>query len=56
MPEGVELITYAPKALAGAVARIAAGRFEAGTAQDPGEVDANYVRRSDAELMWRDKV
>ena len=52
----VEVITDAPKLLAGAIARIAAARFEAGLAQDPAEIDANYVRRSDAELMWRDKV
>jgi tRNA threonylcarbamoyladenosine biosynthesis protein TsaB len=57
LPTGdVEVITDAPKELAGAVARIAAARFEAGLAQDPAEIDANYVRRSDAELMWRDKV
>jgi tRNA threonylcarbamoyladenosine biosynthesis protein TsaB len=56
LPEGVELITHTPRLLAGAIARIAAGRFAAGSAQDPAEVDANYVRRSDAELMWRDKV
>jgi tRNA threonylcarbamoyladenosine biosynthesis protein TsaB len=57
LPEGdVEVITSSPKRLAGAIARIAAGRFEAGLAQDPAEIDANYVRRSDAELMWRDKV
>ncbi len=37
-------------------ARIAAVRFESGLVQDPAEVDANYVRRSDAEMMWRDKV
>ena len=46
--------TEAPKALAGAVARIAVERFTAGKAQDPGEIDANYVRRSDAERLWRD--
>lgn len=43
-----------PNALAGAVARIAWLRFEAGLARDPAEIDANYVRRSDAELLWRD--
>ncbi len=57
LPEGdVEVIDHPPKLLAGAIARIAAGRFQAGLAQDPAEIDANYVRRSDAELMWRDKV
>jgi tRNA threonylcarbamoyladenosine biosynthesis protein TsaB len=57
LPAGdVELITDVQKQLAGAIARIAAGLFDAGLAQDPAEIDANYVRRSDAELMWRDKV
>lgn len=57
LPQGdLEVITDAPKLLAGAIAKIAAGRFEAGLAQDPAEIDANYVRRSDAELMWRDKI
>jgi len=56
LPEGVEVIDDASKPLAGAIARIAAGQFEVGLAQDPAEIDANYVRRSDAELMWRDRV
>jgi tRNA threonylcarbamoyladenosine biosynthesis protein TsaB len=57
LPEGdVEVITDPPKFLAGAIARIAWSRFAAGPVQDPAEIDANYVRRSDAELMWRDKV
>lgn len=43
-----------PRALAGAVARIAAARFSAGQVQDPASVDARYVRRSDAELFWKD--
>lgn len=56
LPADVEVMTDTPKLLAGAIARIAAAQFHAGLAQDPSEVDANYVRRSDAELMWRDKV
>jgi tRNA threonylcarbamoyladenosine biosynthesis protein TsaB len=56
LPAGTEVIDQPPKLLAGAVAKIAARRFQAGLAQDPAEIDANYVRRSDAELMWRDKV
>lgn len=56
LPADAEVITDAPKRLAGAIARIAGGRLEAGLGQDPAEIDANYVRRSDAELMWRDKV
>lgn len=47
-------IVKAPRALAGAIASIAAREFEMGRAQDPALIDANYVRRSDAELLWRD--
>jgi tRNA threonylcarbamoyladenosine biosynthesis protein TsaB len=44
----------APRALARAVARIAACRLARGEAQDPAALDANYVRRSDAELLWKE--
>jgi tRNA threonylcarbamoyladenosine biosynthesis protein TsaB len=44
----------APRALAPAIARIALEEFEAGRAMDPAALDANYVRRSDAELNWKD--
>ncbi len=44
-------VTEAPRALAGAIARIAANREPA----DPAAIDANYVRRSDAELFWKDR-
>ena len=47
-------VTTAPPALAAAVARIALLRFLAGEASDPAALDANYVRRSDAELFWRE--
>ncbi len=47
-------IIEAPRALAGAIASIAMTQFAAGLAQDPAAVDANYVRRSDAELMWKE--
>jgi tRNA threonylcarbamoyladenosine biosynthesis protein TsaB len=47
-------VTQAPRALAGAIGKIAVPRFEAGLAQDPSTVDANYVRRSDAEVFWKD--
>lgn len=43
-----------PRALAGAIARIALEQYRAGQAQDPAAVDALYVRRSDAELAWRE--
>jgi tRNA threonylcarbamoyladenosine biosynthesis protein TsaB len=44
----------APRALARAVACIAAEHFSRGAAQDPAALDANYVRRSDAELFWKE--
>jgi tRNA threonylcarbamoyladenosine biosynthesis protein TsaB len=47
-------IVETPRALAGAIARIAETRFRCGLAADPAQVDANYVRRSDAELFWKD--
>jgi tRNA threonylcarbamoyladenosine biosynthesis protein TsaB len=47
-------LRLAPRALAAAVAGIAAVRFERGQTRDPAALDANYVRRSDAELFWRE--
>ena len=44
----------APRALAAAIARIGVARFLAGEASDPAALDANYVRRSDAELFWKE--
>lgn len=49
------VMTEAPRAQAAAVGRIAWRRFRAGKGQDPAAVDANYVRRADAELLWRDR-
>jgi tRNA threonylcarbamoyladenosine biosynthesis protein TsaB len=46
-------VVQAPNALAGAIGRIAVRRFPAGQAQRPDQIDANYVRRPDAELLWR---
>jgi tRNA threonylcarbamoyladenosine biosynthesis protein TsaB len=68
LPEGAEIISSgcvipgdvrfpvinAPKALAGAAAKVAAQCFEAGRVSAPEEIDANYVRRSDAELLWKE--
>jgi tRNA threonylcarbamoyladenosine biosynthesis protein TsaB len=45
-------IVTAPRALAAAIGQIAWKQFEAGESSDPADVDANYVRRSDAELFW----
>lgn len=44
----------APRAIAGAIARIALVKFRQGLAMNPADVDANYVRRSDAELFWKE--
>lgn len=41
--------------LAAAVGRIAWRRMLAGDIADPAAIDANYVRRADAELMWKDE-
>lgn len=46
--------THVPRALAAAIARLAAKDFAAGRALDPAALDANYVRRSDAELLWKE--
>jgi len=65
LPEGVEfvvepdyssvlpVVTEAPRALAGAIARIAASNLRGGLAIDAAQADANYIRRSDAELLWK---
>jgi tRNA threonylcarbamoyladenosine biosynthesis protein TsaB len=44
-------VTTAPRALAAAVGRIACERLRAAQTADPATLDANYVRRSDAELL-----
>jgi tRNA threonylcarbamoyladenosine biosynthesis protein TsaB len=45
-------VVRAPRAMAGQIARIAAERFARGEAGDAAGLDANYVRRADAELKW----
>jgi len=52
LPGDVEILS-APRALAGAIGKIAAREFAAGRGLDPAAVDANYVRRSDAELALK---
>ena len=47
-------VITAPRALAAAIGRIAYARLQAGEAADPAALDANYVRRSDAEQMWKE--
>lgn len=53
LPEGAVQIPQGLP-LARAIAAIAWQRFEAGDTQDAASIDANYVRRSDAEMMWRE--
>jgi tRNA threonylcarbamoyladenosine biosynthesis protein TsaB len=48
-------VTSVPRALAAAVGRIALARLREGGAWDAAAIDANYVRRSDAELFWKDQ-
>jgi tRNA threonylcarbamoyladenosine biosynthesis protein TsaB len=43
-----------PRAIAAAVGRIALAEFETGRGADPAAIDANYVRRSDAEILWKE--
>jgi tRNA threonylcarbamoyladenosine biosynthesis protein TsaB len=47
-------VVMVPQALAGAVARIALEAWRRGETGDPAALDANYVRRSDAELLWKE--
>jgi tRNA threonylcarbamoyladenosine biosynthesis protein TsaB len=46
-------VVTAPRALAAAIGVIAWNEFEAGRARDPAGIDANYIRRSDAEYHWK---
>lgn len=45
---------HAPRALAAAIAHCAALDVKHGRIGDPLNADANYVRRSDAELFWKE--
>lgn len=56
IPKDCELISSiaTPRVLAAAIGRIAGEDFPQGRSSDPANVDANYVRRSDAELFWKE--
>lgn len=54
VPPGARRVA-APRAIAGAIARIAIRRAKSGRTLDPAAIDANYVRRSDAEILWKEK-
>ena len=45
-------VITAPRSLAAAIGQIASIEYKNDRASDPAEIDANYVRRSDAELFW----
>ena len=47
--EDIEFVSYAGP-LAAAIARIAARRLANGETSDPADIEANYIRRTDAEL------
>ena len=51
--ERISMIDH-PRPLAAAIGRIAWEDFRAGRSLDPAAIDANYVRRSDAELFWNE--
>jgi tRNA threonylcarbamoyladenosine biosynthesis protein TsaB len=53
---GATPVIQAPTSLAGSIGHIAFDRLGRGEVLDPAEVDANYVRRSDAELLWKDSL
>lgn len=55
LPAGAEIL-HGQGLLAGAIGRIAAREFAAGRAVDPALIDANYVRRADAEMFWTDTI
>jgi tRNA threonylcarbamoyladenosine biosynthesis protein TsaB len=46
-------VVHAPRAVAAAIATLALRRAAEGLAQDPAAIEANYVRRSDAELFYK---
>lgn len=47
-------LVEAPRGLAAAVAQCAEQDMRDGATGDPATLDANYVRRSDAEMFWKD--
>jgi len=47
-------VVQTPRSIAVPVARIAAMLHGAGKLEDPLSVDANYIRRADAERLWKE--
>ena len=48
------VVTKLPTVISGSVGLVAMARFRSGGGEDPANIDANYIRRSDAELAWTD--
>jgi tRNA threonylcarbamoyladenosine biosynthesis protein TsaB len=46
--------TTAPPELAAIIARVAIQRYVSGYPCDPASIEANYVRRADAEIFWKE--
>lgn len=46
-------VATAPQQLAGMIASLAIRRCRSGAPCDPASIEANYVRRSDAEIFWK---
>ncbi len=55
LPEGTVPFAADGVALAAAIGEIAWERWSHGDRPDPVTIDANYVRRADAELAWKDR-
>ncbi len=53
--EAAPRVEMADAALAQAIGRLGLGRAQRGELADALTLDAHYVRRSDAELLWRDR-
>lgn len=54
LPPNATILQGGAFPLAGAIGRIAMQRYRSGDRPDPASLDANYVRRSDAELFWKE--
>jgi tRNA threonylcarbamoyladenosine biosynthesis protein TsaB len=55
LPPGAEIVQVPNETpMAAAIGRIALARLLRNEATDPAALDANYVRRSDAELHWKE--
>jgi len=54
LPPNATILQGGEIPLAGAIGRIAMRRYWSGDRPDPASLDANYVRRSDAELFWKE--